>query len=55
MKKSKFVRDYLKKDLLGYQESLLDLYRKDDLKRNDILQKGFDIPMEKQNLKDSNK
>lgn len=50
MKTSKFVRDYLKMDLLKYQEILLDLfdsYKKDDLKRNDI-------PMEKQNLKGLN-
>lgn len=54
MKMSEFVRDYLKMDLLRYQEILLDSfdsYKKDYLKRNDILQKRFDIPMEKQNLK----
>lgn len=39
MKTSEFVRDYLKMDLLRYQEILFDLfdsYKKDDLKRNEI-------------------
>lgn len=47
---SDFVRDCLKIDLLRYQKIMLDLYGKDDLKRNDILQKRSDGPMEKQNL-----
>lgn len=50
MKMSEFVRDCLKMDLLRYQEIMLDLYGKGDLKENDILQKRFGIPMEKQNL-----
>lgn len=54
MKMSEFVRNYLKMDLLRYQEILLDSYKKDDLKRNDILQRRFGIPMEKQNLNDLN-
>lgn len=48
MKKKEFIIDCLKNDPLKYRETMLDSYKKDDLKRNDILQKRFGIPMEKQ-------